>query len=162
MVKLLESHGLRNESRNVLTVQGWDALPGHLDHLKVKLPQAADMQFKYPDADKTRGIQVKFAGGHHEITIKKARAETKYASQEVDYISIRSNGQVLGKDGNFIIERSDGLYRTPPKKANPLAPDMDKAVKMDPVQDVDRAIKHPDAHISLEEWKKWKSWHKPE
>ena len=163
-LKLLEEYGLRNDARNSMIVEGWDALPSHLEQLKAKLPQAADMQMKYPDADKTQGIKIKFEGGHHEITMKRARVETEYASQEVDYISIRSSGQVLGKDGNFIIEIRDkeGLYRAPPKKTNPLAPDETKAVKMDPVKDVDKAMKHPDAHIPLSEWKKWKDWYKPE
>ena len=79
----------------------------------------------------------------------------------MNYVSLTSNGQVLSKDGNFIIKRPVGLYKATPQKNNPLAPDSKTEVKLPKIERVFKAEQHPDAHIPLSEWIKWKEWNKP-
>ena len=63
----------------------------------------------------------------NEVVIKKARLDSPYPSQHVDYVSIKSNGTVLDRYGDFITKKPDGLYKAPPQKNNPLAPDNAKS-----------------------------------
>tara|TARA_B110000503_G_scaffold143010_1_gene242092 strand:- start:156 stop:4136 length:3981 start_codon:yes stop_codon:yes gene_type:complete len=160
-VKILEKNGLNDELRNFSTSHKWENFADHVSHLESKLPDIQDIKTSYPKEDNTLGIRKVWNGKHNEVVIKKAKPNSEHACQQVDYVSIRSNGQILTKDGNFIIKRPDGLYKELPQKNNPLAPDPKTGVKLPDIESVFKPAQHPDAHISLSEWRKWKEWNKP-
>ena len=160
-VKILEKNGLNDELRNFSTVHEWEHFPDHVNHLETKLPDVQGIKTSYPDGKGTLGIKKAWNQGHSEAVIKKAKPDSEHACQQVDYVSLRSNGQVLAKDGSFITKKPDGLYKANPQKNNPLAPDPNTGVKLPYVEGVNYPDKHPDAHIPLSEWVKWKKWNKP-
>lgn len=107
------------------------------------------------------GIRKVWNGNQNEVVIKKARPDAEHACQQMDYVSLRINGQILAKDGSFIIKKTDGLYKANPQKNNPLAPDPKTEVKLPDIKGVNKPYKHPDSHIPLSEWIKWREWNKP-
>ena len=160
-VNILEKNGLNDELRNFSTAHQWENFADHINHLESKLPDIKNIKTFYPDGKDTFGIKKTWNKGYSEVVIKKAQPDSEHACQQVDYVSIRSNGQILTKDGNFIIKRPDGLYKELPQKNNSLAPDPNTGVKLPQIEGVNRPYKHPDAHIPLSEWRKWKEWNKP-
>ena len=160
-VKILEKNGLNDELRNFSTVHEWKEFPHHVAHLENKLPDVQGMKTSYPHGKGTLGIKKEWNGGYSEAVIKRAKHDSEHACQQVDYVSLRSNGQVLSKDGSFIIKKPDGLYKANPQKNNPLAPDSKTEVKLPDIKGVKKPHRHPDSHIPLSEWVKWKKWNKP-
>jgi hypothetical protein len=158
-VQALEEIGLSDTARNLTTVEGWSSLRKNIEHLESLLPEGVDITTTYPKYDKTYGVRKNWDAGHNEIVIKQAKLDSKYASQHVDYVSIKSNGAVIDKFGSFIIKESDGLYKLLPQKNNPLIPDRATAVKLPELKGVSKAFQHPDSHIPLKEWKEWKKWY---
>lgn len=160
-VKILEKNGLNDELRNFSTAHKWDSFADHVNHLESKLPDVHDMVSTYPKEDNTFGIRKVWNGNQNEVVIKKARPDAEHACQQMDYVSLRINGQILAKDGSFIIKKTDGLYKANPQKNNPLAPDPKTEVKLPDIKGVNKPYKHPDSHIPLSEWIKWREWNKP-
>ncbi len=110
----------------------------------------------YPKGKETLGIRKAWKGGQNEVVLKKAKPDSIYPSQHLDYVSVKSSGQIVARDGSFIVERGGDLYKELPQKNNPLAPDPKTGVKLPKIEGVGKPKKHPDAHIPLDEWLKWK------
>ena len=100
------------------------------------LKKVPDLNWK-PELSRTLGVKWnEYANKHravsNEIRISKGSKDAEYASRQQDYVKIISNGKVIGRDG---IEISSKEHAYPSE--------------------------HPDAHIPLSEWIKWKGWNKP-
>ena len=89
---------------------------------------------KLADTDDNIGIRFQDnMNAKYNVRIMKGKPDAKWQSQRQDYVKITSNGRVLGKDGLEIKSGKDGVKY--PKS-------------------------HPDAHISLNEYKNWNEWDK--
>jgi hypothetical protein len=68
----------------------------------------------------------------NSIRIDKGDPKLSNPLQQIDHVRVNSNGKVIGRDGKEISSRD---YKHPSD--------------------------HPNAHIPLSEWRKWKQWNKP-
>jgi hypothetical protein len=84
-------------------------------------------------ADKKIGLRWFDSKGDKAIRIMKGDKNAEFSHQQVDYVQIRSGGQVVLKDGT--------------KTNKPITGDELRKLK--------------DAHIPYEEWINWRSWDKP-
>jgi hypothetical protein len=98
-----------------------------------KLPAELKIK-KLADTDDNIGIRFQDnMKAKYNVRIMKGKPDAEWPSQRQDYVKITSNGRVLGKDGLEIKSGKDGVKY--PKN-------------------------HPDAHISLNEYKNWNEWDK--
>jgi hypothetical protein len=92
-----------------------------------------------------------FKNGPHEITIKKAKLDAKYASQRVDYVSYTKHGsQHITADGGIIyLDSNNGrMMRKTSEAARAVEIPAEEVLRLN----LNRPEYHPDVHISLDDF----------
>jgi hypothetical protein len=127
-------------------IENWPAAKIAADKIPAEMGVA-----KYATGDQTVGM--KWQKGSNNVRVSQGKPLAKNDCQKVDYVHVTYNGKVVSQDGNYIVERQGVVYKE----------DRVTGVLSNPRTDLKgKTANHPEAHIEVKIWGKWKYWYKPE
>jgi hypothetical protein len=157
---------LQKRINKVLGPERWQ----NVDYTKLKellgdvqsLNKAAEKAKQYPELKNwqyskkdTIGVRIFGQDETNGVRIMKGNVTSDHLSQHQDYVIINKGNIIIDKNGYQIKQDKTGaIYKQKPGSNQRFDFCQDSTIK--------EPRKHPDAHIPVDEWVKWKNWFKPE